>query len=53
MVITCFAGPIAIGLQNFAALLIGSSMTNTIRQNVFRKALRLPMAWFESKDNNI
>lgn len=53
MIATCIVGPIAIGLQHFTSLLIGNSLINKIRQNFFKKALRLPVSWFESKENNI
>ena len=53
MIATCAVGPIAIGLQHFTSLLIGSSIINRARQNLFRKALRLPFSWFEGKEGHI
>lgn len=52
MLITCLAGPIAIGLQYFTFLKIGCDIVNQMRMEIYRKIIRLPLSWIENKDNH-
>jgi hypothetical protein len=46
MLITCIVGPIAIGLQYYTFLSVGCNIINQMREDIYRKIIRLPLEWF-------
>jgi large-conductance mechanosensitive channel len=46
MLITCAVAPIAVGLQYYSFLSVGCSIVNKMREDIYRKVIRLPLEWF-------
>jgi ABC-type multidrug transport system fused ATPase/permease subunit len=49
MLITCAVTPFVIALQYYAFLSVGCNIVNQMREDIYRKVIRLPLEWFENQ----
>jgi ABC-type multidrug transport system fused ATPase/permease subunit len=52
MLITCAVTPFVIALQYYTFLSVGCNIVNQMREDIYRKVIRLPLEWFENKENH-
>ncbi len=38
--------------STFASAIVGNSLTNKLRNELYKKILRMPVAWFDEEKNN-
>jgi ABC-type multidrug transport system fused ATPase/permease subunit len=49
MLITSIVGPIILGIRHYSFLSVGCSVVNRMREDIYRKIIRLPLEWFENQ----